>query len=84
MTQSKQYPECEKLGAVRDKSQLIGEFLDWLSDYEIVLARYNPNSRLDQLMEHSESTESLLAKFFDIDMGEVERERQQMIDDLRK
>ncbi len=26
-----QYPECEKMMAVKDKSQVIGEFLEWLT-----------------------------------------------------
>jgi len=29
MGDEKKYPECEKLSAVKDKSQKIGEFLEW-------------------------------------------------------
>ena len=29
---TKQYPECEKMSAVRDQSQSIGKFLEWLQD----------------------------------------------------
>lgn len=30
-----EYPECEKLQAVKEKSQIIGEFLEWLSSGEV-------------------------------------------------
>lgn len=41
-------PELDKITKVRDKSQAIGEFLDWLTgEHNIVLARWRcltPNS----------------------------------------
>ena len=86
------YPECEKIAKVKDKSQLIGEFLDWArSEKNIELCEptdlMNPHDHreiLDELAPISQSIEQLLADFFDIDLDKAEKERQQIIDDLRK
>lgn len=41
------YPEHEKLSVVKDKSQAIGEFLDWLSEQQVRLARYEDAAHSD-------------------------------------
>ena len=85
---AEKYPECEKLAKVSEKSQLIGEFLEWLqNEKEIALAKWAQvegsvfsNSNLF-LVNH---TESLLYEFFEIDMKKVEKERKQMLKELRE
>lgn len=43
---AKQYPEHEKLEAVKDESQTIGEFLEWLlSEHGVTLCRYEEEAR---------------------------------------
>ena len=82
MSSGKIYPECEKLAKVRNESQTIGEFLEWLmGTKEVILAKYQ--GKLDTLTETRESIESLLAEFFGIDLKKVEKERRQMIEDIR-
>jgi len=66
-----QYPECEKMAAVRDKSQECGMFLDWLEENEYVE------------VETHKSREELLAEFYDIDLRKVEEERRVMLDAIR-
>lgn len=73
-----EYPECEKLKAIAEKSNLIGCFLDE-SDY--VLCTFN--ERLNQYWPTHNSLESILAKYFDIDMEKVEAERRAMLEKLR-
>lgn len=92
-------PECDKLLAVSEKSQAIGEFLDWLASGEadsdelgplpIELA-FRPVVSFGRGLEKSEhlqpycaSTEWLLAKYFNIDLVAVERERRQLLKALR-
>lgn len=91
MTDSK-YPECDKLAAVREKSQMIGNFLDWLgSEKKIVLASYHDvdwtdedGIEIDQVLFTTNTTpEKLLAEFFHIDLRKVEQERQQMLKSIR-
>lgn len=81
-------PELEKMLKVKDDSQKIGEFLEWLSEQEIALAEWTGsdcNECEDEiLMRISMSRETLLAKYFDIDLVKCEAERQAVLDDIRK
>lgn len=67
----KTYPEHEKLQAVRSESQSCGEFLEWLeaNDHVEVTSR--------------KGVTTLLAEFFEIDEAKLEKEKRQMIDDMR-
>jgi hypothetical protein len=62
--------ECDKLHAIKDQSQVIGEFLDWLEDeHEVFLPK---------------SVTNLLAEYFDIDLEKVEQEKLAILEDLRE
>ena len=66
------YPECEKLQKVAEKSQVCGDFLNWLSfegHVEIITRK---------------RTEELLAEYFKINLNKIEKEKQAMLDDIRK
>lgn len=82
-----EYPEHEKLHAISDKSQIIGEFLEWLGNAyvggtSIVLARYHPS--YDEVLQPCPyNTEELLASFFEINLDKIEEEKQEMLDELR-
>mgnify|MGYP001566530051 CR=1 FL=1 len=76
------YPECKKMRSVKEQSQTIGEFLDYLSGESIVLAHYERSS--DKLVPIYQSIENLLADYFDIDLDKVEEEKRQMLDEMRK
>lgn len=80
-----EYPEHEKLSAVRDESQAIGEFLDWLN-----------HCRNYRLCSHSEgylgqakwepiylTIEKVLAEYYKIDLSALEAEKQHMLDAIR-
>lgn len=79
--ESEKYPECRKLHSVREQSQKIGEFLHWLVDQNIHLAKFDSDG--DVLEAHYESTEKLLARFFEIDLEKVEAERRAIIEELQ-
>jgi len=85
-------PECDKIRVVHEKSQIIGEFLDWLSSQNIVLAK--DSVLMDKCSEcgdeypvgylpHRESIEQVLARFFGIDLEKAETERRKILEDLR-
>lgn len=91
-------PECEKMRAVKEKSQAIGAFLEWLSaEKGVHLAEYHRHSRacLDHeahlvcglLENHSVrwnyNIERLLAEYFDIDLNKVEEEKEAILDAIR-
>lgn len=75
-------PELEKIQANREKSQTIGEFLEWLqSEKGFQIGEYDKN---DRLMPVHHSVEKLLAEFFGINLIEAERERQALLKSLQK
>lgn len=97
MTTKNNYPECEKLTEVSEKSQEIGFFLEWL------FGRYTLCQFLEEQKEvftNDEGEEdyvylpegyypirrpiqALLAEYFNIDMNKVDEERAQILKELR-
>jgi hypothetical protein len=79
-------PECDKMLAVRDKSQVIGEFLDWLGEQGITLARYTEDTevKMDRLVPVYTSIDKILAEYFDIDLDKVEQEKRTILKALRQ
>lgn len=79
------YPECEKMTAIKDKSQVIGEFIEWLTherSISIELCVRNDNS--DGLMPCHTNVEQLLAEFFGINLEKFEKEQRQILDEIRR
>jgi len=86
-----EYPECEKLLKVSERSQIIGEFLEWLNEKNLTICEIQEDFPCEECGEESlqyvqnyKSIEDRIADFFGIDMNKVEKERQQMLDDIRK
>jgi len=79
-------PECERLKAVQEQSQIIGEFLEWLGDEKgYFICTYGDNAEFPQLpFLISDSRERLLAEFFGIDLDKVEKEKRALLEELRK
>ncbi len=78
MAERQRYPECEKLGAVAQQSQIIEEFFEWLSETKGLVLWGDA-----EISGRGYTTESLLAEFFDIDMEKVEAERQRLRANIR-
>ena len=74
-------PECDKVLSVSDKSQLIGEFLEWLSLDGVVMSRWVKGS--NKLSPTHEGIEKLLARYFGVDLDERERELRAILAGLR-
>jgi len=78
------YPEHTRLHAIKDDSQKIGAFLDWLEAQEeaIRLCRWN-----DQRAEYEriyEGVETILSRYFEIDLNKIETERRAMLEEQRR
>ena len=89
--QQPNYPECEKLAEVSPQSNVVGEFLDWLSNEKnLTICTYTEDEDPMVLGDCSSyypyhyDTEQLLAEFFEIDLKKVEEERRQILEDIRK
>lgn len=80
-------PECEKLAAISEESNRIGEFLSWLSRQDIIIAQYDSfgdlyRSRNYQLTDSG--INRMLAEYYEIDLDKVERERRALLDWIRE
>jgi hypothetical protein len=79
-----EYPEHEKLHKIKDQSQAIGEFLDWLqSSRHVILAEY-PKQYKHTLVPIHMSTENILAEYFGINLNVLETEKRIMLDELKR
>ena len=78
------YPEHDRMLAVKARSQPIGEFLDWLQTQDIHLAVYVKTGwDGDALVPYHVPIESLLARYFEIDLDVIEAEKMQLLADVR-
>jgi len=70
------YPEHDKLSAVAEQTQAIGEFVEWLEGKGIFLARYVEGSNFPRSVH---GLRDLLAEWADIDQNKLEAEKRQML-----
>ncbi len=73
--------EVEKMQAVHDRSQPIGEFLDWLFNKGFLISRYDSDGH--ELVEVHRTIEQWLADMFDIDLNKVEAEKRHLLTRIR-
>ena len=81
------YPEHDKLDLIKNKTQVIGEFLEWLSlvkKYSICSYDENDPDEHDGFYPVNDSRDYLIASFFEIDRKELEKEKKQMLEEMRK
>ncbi len=80
-----EYPEHEKMQAVKAESQAQGEFLDWLANVKgLTLCRLSDEPGYhDRLVPAYETIERLLAEYHDIDLDAIEAEKRAMLADAR-
>lgn len=76
------YPEHVKLAEISDKSQVVGEFVDWMVETKgIVLAQYvKDDMDHERLRPNWVPLMNLLAEFFDIDQNKIEQEKRAMLE----
>lgn len=79
------YPEHERLKAISDKSQAIGEFVEWLGGAKGIVLAENIGSRGwdSGLVPTGRTITALLAEFYEIDLDVIEHEKRAMLDALR-
>lgn len=82
------YPEHEKLQDVKEKSQFLGEFLEWLrgDNYELCDVVRQENSSGQEYVTYvpnRRSIERLLAEFLDINLEKMEEEKRAMLEEIR-
>ena len=78
--------ELEKNSWTFEQRQVIGEFLDWLNENEILLGEYiKPYKAMDieRLAPILKNSQELLDKYFDIDPVQLEKERRELLEQAR-
>jgi hypothetical protein len=84
MNEPTYYPEHDKLSAIREESQTIGEFLDTCG-YALCEYQESPIlSDYDEYLPVRGSIQDILAHYFCIDQNKIEAEKRAMLGDLRK
>lgn len=78
-----EYPEHDRLKLISDKSQAIGEFLDWLeAEKGILLGEWGPTGR--RMYPFMRSKVDLLAEHFEIDQSKIDAEKREMLNIMRE
>lgn len=78
-----EYPEHQKMRAVREQSQFIGQFIDWLqNETDLRICSYADDDG-GYYLAHI-STEKLLAQYLEIDLKRLEEEKCEMVAEMRK
>ncbi len=76
-------PTLDKMLEVKETSQSIGEFLDWLrEEADIFLAHYEDGDDRN-LYEINDSIEQLLARYFGIGLDAAENEKRALLEHVR-
>lgn len=85
------YPEHEKLHEIKDQSQSIGEFFDWLRSKGLLICKYREQvgivfgpGEFEEAGYFPENTaiQILLSEFFGINRQKLEEEKQAMLKEL--
>lgn len=74
-------PMCDKLAAEKWKTQLIHDFLEFAEERGIHLGQWTGDGKF--FWPRSGNNDDLLAEFIGVDMNEVEREKQAILEDIR-
>lgn len=81
------YPQHEKLAGVVQENLAISEFLEWLADEGICLAKLKEHTHYGITQRRCtpivEDQEQLLIRFFGIDRQAFENEKGKMLDGIR-
>lgn len=81
-----EYPECEKMSAVLDKSLELTNFVDWLQEQGYAICEkgiYKDSYPQEQWVPIKKNFEQLFADYFGIDLDKVEEERRALLDEIR-
>jgi hypothetical protein len=80
------YPETKELDkmlAVKDESQSIGNFIDWLHNEGYGICEYEEARDMGEWFQTHRTIEQLLADYFDIDLDKIEKERTAVLEFVR-
>lgn len=78
------YPEHDKMRTIREQSQTIGEFLDWVeNEKHWSICCLDHASNITDYVPVYKSINILLAEYFNINLETIENEKLQMLEVIR-
>jgi 2C-methyl-D-erythritol 2,4-cyclodiphosphate synthase len=80
------YPEHDKLHAVVDRSQEVGQFLEWMQEqgwHFCKSVKYDEFDEPQLAIQYLNITKTL-AEYFHIDLDKIEAEKRAMLDELSR
>lgn len=77
------YPEHKKLAVVKDQSQKIGAFIEWLGENGMAVCNFDPTFNHSNYWPVNEPINKTLARFFEIDLDVLEDEKREMLAECR-
>jgi hypothetical protein len=81
----RQYPEHEKLKVVAQDSQKLADFLDWIESRHWCVAEYVGERMYPvRFGNYRPAKDSLLAEYFEIDLKKIDKEKDQMLEEMRE
>lgn len=78
-------PELEKMKAHQPESQIIGSFLDWLTNEKNrEICTWDTTRHREEFRPVGKTIEQTLAEYFDVDLKKVEEERRAVLEYARE
>lgn len=80
------YPEHDKMAAIKELSQAVYDFIEWLPSQDCMIGQMVQYEDRDEpvFVPYYGSIKELIAKHFGIDLDKIEQEKRVMLDALRK
>ena len=73
-------PNLDKMKLVSNENRIIGDFLTWIEQKNILLSKYHG----DDLVPFRKNIDELLMEYSDINPLEVENERRMILEQMNK
>lgn len=83
VNEAPQVPEHDKIKALGGKNNVVGDFLEWLTEQGYVIAQYEGEPGYERLWPVHKSTEEHIADYFGIDRKALNREKEALLDFIR-
>lgn len=75
-------PECDRMAKVKDRTQVVGEFLEWAGSQGMLLGHY-VEADYGRFNPVPYTIENLLARWVGIDLAKVDREKVALLEWIR-
>ena len=82
-TTDNRYPEHDKVRAVKNESQRLGAFIEWLNEKDMQICEGEEGLHGVRWYPTTKNIERLLAEYFEIDLQKVGEEKDAMVAEMR-